>query len=52
MADILFEEANFEDADILILEEMTTNLTKHEGLDKLIREFHKKNKNIAAICAA
>ena len=30
----------------------TTNLTKHEGLDKILREFHKKNKNIAAICAA
>ena len=55
LADILFEEANFEDADILILPggmPGTTNLTKHEGLDKILREFHKKNKNIAAICAA
>lgn len=55
LADILFEEASFEDADILIFPggmPGTTNLMKHEGLDKLLREFHKKNKNIAAICAA
>lgn len=54
-ADILFEEAEFDDADLLVLPggmPGTTHLMEHEGLDKLLRRFHSENKNMAAICAA
>jgi 4-methyl-5(b-hydroxyethyl)-thiazole monophosphate biosynthesis len=54
-ADVLFAEADFEDADLLVLPggmPGTAHLMEHEGLDNLLKEFHKKNKNIAAICAA
>lgn len=54
-ADILFEEASFDDADLLVLPggmPGTVNLMEHEGLDKLLRKFHSENKNMAAICAA
>lgn len=54
-ADALFEETNFEDADLLVLPGGligTNNLMEHEGLDKLLIEFHEKKKNMAAICAA
>ena len=55
MADVLFEDAKFDDADMLVLPggmPGTKNLKNHEGLDKLLRKFHGENKNIAAICAA
>lgn len=54
-ADVLFEEADFEDADMLVLPggmPGTKNLSKHEGLDCLLKEFHAKGKKLAAICAA
>lgn len=55
MAELLFENVNFEDADLLVLPggmPGTTNLQKHEGLDRLLKEFHGKGKSMAAICAA
>lgn len=55
ITDILFEDTDYEDADILILPggmPGTKNLMNHEGLDMLLREFHKKGKPLAAICAA
>ena len=55
MADTLFEDTKFEDADMLVLPggmPGTINLMNHEGLDKLLRKFHSENKLIAAICAA
>jgi len=55
MADVLFEDAKFDDADMLVLPgglPGTINLMKHEGLDKLLRKFHSESKNMAAICAA
>jgi len=55
MADMLFEDARFDDADMLVLPggmPGTINLMEHKGLDKLLRKFNSENKNIAAICAA
>ena len=55
MADILFEESDFNDADLLVLPggmPGTNHLMEHEGLDKLLVEGHKNKKNLAAICAA
>lgn len=54
-ADALFENTEFNDADLLVLPggmPGTAHLMEHKGLDELLREFHMKNKNIAAICAA
>jgi len=54
-ADMLFEDSNYEDADMLVLPggmPGTTNLLEHKGLDTLLREFHNKDKKLAAICAA
>jgi len=55
IADILFEEVDFSDADMLVLPggmPGTTHLMEHGGLDKLLRDFHAKDKPLAAICAA
>ncbi|NLO09233.1 MAG: DJ-1/PfpI family protein [Clostridiales bacterium] len=55
LADVLFEEADFDDGELLVLPggmPGTAHLMDHEGLDKLLRDFHKKKKNLAAICAA
>lgn len=55
LADSLFEETKFDDADMLVLPggmPGTLHLKEHEGLDKLLRKFHSEKKYIAAICAA
>jgi 4-methyl-5(b-hydroxyethyl)-thiazole monophosphate biosynthesis len=55
ITDILFEDTDFEDAELLVLPggmPGTTNLGKHEGLDRLLTDFHQRGKNLAAICAA
>lgn len=55
LTEILFEDTDYEDADLLILPggmPGTNHLMKHEGLDRLLKEFHKKGKSLAAICAA
>lgn len=54
-ADGIFEDVDFTDGDMLVLPggmPGTTNLMKHQGLDKLLRDFDNKKKPIAAICAA
>lgn len=54
-ADILFEKADFSDADMLVLPggmPGTNNLKNHEGLDRLLKEAEKQGKKLAAICAA
>lgn len=54
-ADLLFTQLEFEDTDMLVLPggmPGTLNLGKHEGLQALLKEFHEKEKKIAAICAA
>ncbi|MGN0334507.1 MAG: DJ-1 family glyoxalase III [Lachnospiraceae bacterium] len=55
MADRLFEEADFGDADVLILPggmPGTLNLEAHEGLVSLLKTHYAESKKIAAICAA
>lgn len=54
-ADLLFEEADFSEAEILILPgglPGANNLNAHDGLKKKILEFNDKGKPVAAICAA
>lgn len=54
-ADLLFEEADFNDADLLMLPggmPGATNLNAHEGLKKLLLEHAGKGKLTSAICAA
>jgi 4-methyl-5(b-hydroxyethyl)-thiazole monophosphate biosynthesis len=54
-ADALFEEIDFLQADLLILPggmPGSNNLAKHKGLSDLLQLHNKKNKFIAAICAA
>lgn len=54
-ADMLFEDVDYGRADVILFpggQPGSDNLTKHEGLKKVIAEFHRKGKMIAAICAA
>ena len=54
-ADCLFEEAEAEKADLLVLPggmPGTLNLKQHEGLIRLLKEFDREGRKIAAICAA
>ena len=54
-ADALFEDADIEDADMLILPggmPGTSNLFECEPLKEKIREFNDKGRMLAAICAA
>ncbi|MDF2486320.1 MAG: hypothetical protein K0R46_2488 [Herbinix sp.] len=55
VADALFEELDYSDADMLVLPggmPGTKNLQEHKGLDHLLREAAYNNKRLAAICAA
>lgn len=55
LADLLFEEANYSEADVIILPggmPGTTNLQNHLGLRQQITQFNQESKLIAAICAA
>ena len=54
-ADKLFKEIEFDKVDMIFLPggmPGTTNLMEHEALREELIEFNRKNKNIAAICAA
>jgi 4-methyl-5(b-hydroxyethyl)-thiazole monophosphate biosynthesis len=54
-ADALFENADFEVLDMLVLPggmPGTKYLSEHAGLDRLLKSFHAKDKKLAAICAA
>ena len=55
MADAVFEDCNFSDADLLLLPggmPGASNLRAHEGVCQAITEQHAKGKRIGAICAA
>lgn len=55
VADSLFEDHNYEDAELLYLPggmPGATNLDSHEGLRGLILQHHADGKPLAAICAA
>lgn len=51
-ADLLFGEADFGDAELLVLPGGTTRLNEFEQLKKLLLDFDKTGGTIAAICAA
>ncbi len=54
-ADYLFEGYSFESLDMLVLPggmPGTRHLLAHLGLKEILKEFHKKAKMLAAICAA
>jgi 4-methyl-5(b-hydroxyethyl)-thiazole monophosphate biosynthesis len=55
LADMMFADVNSEDAEMILLPggmPGATNLDAHEGLAKMILEFAKAKKSLAAICAA
>lgn len=55
VADQMFEEANYNDADMIFLPggmPGASNLDAHKGLQKKILEFDQKEKYLSAICAA
>ena len=55
MADALFEDVDFADADMLILpggQPGATNLANHKGVELLLRQFMDADKPVAAIWAA
>ena len=55
LADKHFVEADYEDADMIVLpggQPGANNLNRHEGLKKQIQQFHSQGKFVAAICAA
>jgi 4-methyl-5(b-hydroxyethyl)-thiazole monophosphate biosynthesis len=55
LADMMFTDVNSEDAEMILLPggmPGATNLDAHEGLAKMILEFAKAKKSLAAICAA
>lgn len=54
-ADMLFENANFDDADLLLLPgglPGSTNLKEHKGLAEVLRRQAEAGRKIGAICAA
>lgn len=54
-ADFIFEEYSFETVDMIVLPggmPGTKYLLKHTRLDEILKEFYKKQKALAAICAA
>lgn len=54
-ADLLWEDADLNDADMLLLPggmPGSTNLNAHEGLREALKKHHAEGKRIGAICAA
>lgn len=54
-ADAVFEANDFSDGDMLVLPggmPGTKNLSEHQGLDRLLRQFQEKGKKLSAVCAA
>ena len=55
LADVMFDEVNAEDAEMILLPgglPGATNLDAHQGLSRMILDFAKEEKPLAAICAA
>lgn len=52
LADALFAETDFIDADILIIPGGTVRFNEHDGLKKEVKRFAESGKKVAAICAA
>lgn len=52
VADLLFAEANFETADMLVLPGGTPKYDEHSEMKKVILDFANKGEKVAAICAS
>lgn len=52
IADILFEDAQFEKAEMLVIPGGTPAFNNHAGLKKEIKAFYDKGEKVAAICAS
>lgn len=52
LADLMFDNVDFSNAELLVLPGGTTRINEHEGLKKEILAFYNKGENVAAICAA
>ena len=52
IADLLFDEVDFGNAEMLIIPGGTPRFNDHEGLRKQVKIFADSGKNVAAICAA
>jgi 4-methyl-5(b-hydroxyethyl)-thiazole monophosphate biosynthesis len=52
VADLLFEEVNFKNAELLVLPGGTINYNQHEEVKKEILDFAHQGNNVAAICAS
>ena len=51
-ADLLFDDVNFDQAELLVLPGGTPAYNGHEGLKKQIKAFYDKGEKVAAICAS
>lgn len=52
VADVMFDEANFTNAAMLVLPGGTPKFNEHEDMKKLLVDFNKRGEKIAAICAS
>ena len=52
IADVLFNEANFASAEMLVLPGGTTRFNEHGGMKKVILDFASEGEKVAAICAS
>lgn len=52
IADLLFNEVDFSNAEMLIIPGGTVKFNEHEGLKKEVKEFALRGEKVAAICAA
>ncbi len=52
VADLMFNEADFSNALMLVLPGGTPNYNKHEGMKKEVLAFANKGEKVAAICAS
>lgn len=51
-ADLLFEEADYSNAAILVLPGGTVKFNEHEAMKQLVLDFANKGEKVAAICAS
>ncbi len=52
IADLLFNEIDFESAEMLVLPGGTVRFNEHEGMKKALLNFANKGEKVAAICAS
>ena len=52
VADLMFDEADFSNAEMLILPGGTPKFNEHEGMKKEVLDFANKGEKVAAICAS